>query len=212
MLKKLTEKQQEDLLSAATSEFGENGLSGAVVSKISKRAGVSVGVIYKYYKDKEALFDACLKRSLTVLQQTVEDSISESENLDDVIGKLIRALQNFSRKEPDSIRMYHTITTVSNPLTAKRLADEIEGATAGIYSEIIQKAEESGVICKTADPRAFAFFFDNLLMMLHFSYSCEYYKKRFEIYFGKDATDIKNDAAIEGLMTDFIKNALGVKR
>ena len=52
----------------------------------------------------------------------------------------------------------------------------------------------------------FAFFFDNLMIMLHFSYACDYYKDRFRIYCGDDATE--KDALIKEQLLKFIGGAL----
>ncbi|MDD4595446.1 MAG: hypothetical protein PHQ30_01845, partial [Candidatus Izemoplasmatales bacterium] len=51
----------------------------------------------------------------------------------------------------------------------------------------------------------FAFFFDNLLMMMHFSYCSEYYRERFKIFCGEDVFD--NDALIESELLKFIESA-----
>ena len=52
MLKKLTEEQQQAILDSAIEEFGRNGLERAQIGSIAKKAGLSVGVIYKYYRNK----------------------------------------------------------------------------------------------------------------------------------------------------------------
>ena len=70
------------------------------------------------------------------------------------------------------------------------LAEEIEGMTARIYPRIIQKAQNAGDVRADLDPRLFAFFLDNLLMMMQFSYCCPYYQERFKLYGG------------EGILTD----------
>ena len=67
MLKKLTEEQQARLIDTAILEFADKGFKGAGLSRIAKKAGVSVGVIYKYYEDKDALFNACVKNTLDYL-------------------------------------------------------------------------------------------------------------------------------------------------
>ena len=69
---------------------------------------------------------------------------------------------------------------------------------------IIAKAQEQGRISKDADSKALALFFDNLLMMLQFSFSCEYYKERMKIFCGESAD--KEDIA--EYMITFIEKAL----
>ena len=49
---------------------------------------------------------------------------------------------------------------------------------------------------------------DNLLMMLQFSYSCEYYKERMKIFCGEEIMD-DDERMIEAFM-NFMKAALGV--
>ena len=56
------------------------------------------------------------------------------------------------------------------------------------------------------DPSLFAFFFDNLLMMLHFSYTCGYYENRFKIFCGDDVTE--RDEEVREQMLKFIGGAL----
>jgi AcrR family transcriptional regulator len=43
------------LLEAALELFAENGFHGAPTSLIAERAGVGVGTIYRYFKDKDEL-------------------------------------------------------------------------------------------------------------------------------------------------------------
>ena len=67
MLKKLTQEQLAAVLEAGIAEFAEKGPERASMGAIARAAGLSVGVLYKYYADKEAFFSACLERSLDAL-------------------------------------------------------------------------------------------------------------------------------------------------
>src|ERR1700684_3029258 len=46
------------LLDAARSEFSEYGIAGARVERIATAAGCNKAMIYRYFDDKDALFDA----------------------------------------------------------------------------------------------------------------------------------------------------------
>ena len=67
MYKKLDDTSLNKLLEAGIDEFAEHGLDKTVMSSIAGRAGVSVGVIYKYFEDKDAFFLACVDHSLELL-------------------------------------------------------------------------------------------------------------------------------------------------
>lgn len=206
MLKPLTKEQTEKILSIAAEEFADKGFAGTAVSSIAKKAGVSVGVIYKYYAGKEDLFNACVAKSLDTMEEVLDMTGSTGGSLMDMIGKLMSKAQSFAKENPEYIRLYHQITVSGSPAGKARSAELIESGTAGLYEEFIRKASEAGEIRGDIDPAAFAFLIDDLLMMLHFSYACDYYIDRFKIYFGEDALD--KDEAVKEQMLKFIGAAL----
>ena len=74
MLKPLTKEQTDSILSIAAEEFADKGFAGTAISSIAKRAGVSVGVIYKYYAGKEDLFNACVAKSLNTMEEVLDSA------------------------------------------------------------------------------------------------------------------------------------------
>ena len=205
MLKKLTDEQQEKLLVTAVEEFGSKGPERAAVSEIARRSGISVGVIYKYYKNKEALFDACLTRSTDMLKAMIAEAVSPEDTLAEACEKLIRTCLSFAGRNPHYIQMYHAITHEQGEKAAY-YAETIEKYTAMIYTGIIRKAQEEGAVRRDIDPAYLALFFDNLLMMLHFDAGCRYYNERRKFYLG-EADD--NEKMTEQLVL-FIKGAFGI--
>jgi len=205
MLKKLTDEQQEKLLMTAVEEFGSKGPERAAVSEIARRSGISVGVIYKYYKNKEALFDTCLSRSTDMLKAMIAEAASPEDTLGEACEKLIRTCISFARRNPHYIQMYHAITHEPGE-KAVYYAETIEKYTAMIYTGIIRKAQEEGAVRSDLDPAYLALFFDNLLMMLHFDSGCRYYSERRKFYLGTEEDDEK---MTEQLVL-FIKGAFGM--
>ena len=209
MLKPLTKEQTDKILSIAAEEFADKGFAGTAIGSVARKAGVSVGVIYKYYAGKEDLFNACVSKSLESMEEVLSMTGNDGGSLMDMLANLISRMQGFARENPEYIRLYHQITVSGSPAGKTRTAELIESSTAGIYEEFIRKASETGEIRNDIDPAAFAFLIDNLLMMLHFSYACDYYKDRFRIYFGEDAID--KDEAVKEQMLKFIGAALGAE-
>ena len=209
MLKKLTEEKQTQILETAIDEFAQNGLACANINVIAKKAGVSVGVIYKYYDDKEALFFACVNRSLNFLESVLTEIINSNDTILVCARKLIMESQRFSKEHSNYIRMYNEITTGNSQKYAVWLAQKIEGVSSKVYSEFISKAKSEGNIREDIDPKMFAFFFDNLLMMTHFSYSCDYYRERFKIYCGDDI--FNRDEFVTSQLLKFLESAFTFK-
>ncbi len=204
MNKKLSEEKQKEILETATEEFGEKGLFRSSIRSIAQKSGVSVGVIYKYYSDKEDLFFACLDHSMESLSEVLSSAAEEADSLEDMCRELIHACVVYAEDHEAHFKMYHSITSSESGADADEMASRIESASAKLYIEVIEKAKEKGLIRSSADPAMLAFFFDNLLMMLHFSLSCDYYKKRMSIYLGAD----RDTSLLESQMLEFIMHGI----
>lgn len=86
-MRPVNEKLRLDLLEAGKREFMDKGFQGASLRNIAASLGVTTGAIYRYYTDKEALFDALVAESAQELvdryrsvqqsfaQQSVEDQV-----------------------------------------------------------------------------------------------------------------------------------------
>lgn len=202
MLKKFSPEKLEDILETGIEIFADKGLHGAGMASIAQQAGISVGVLYKYYANKEDFFQACLRHSLASLEGLLKEVTAQEDKLLNYSRQLIRALQSFSVRHPSHIRMYHQITSSSGELAAK-LAGEIEGMSSRLYRELIARGCENGSLRRDMDPGLFAFFFDNLLMMLQFSYCCDYYRERMKLYCG----GMPRDEAVEEQLLMFLESA-----
>ena len=206
MLKPLTKEQTDSILRIAAEEFADRGYAGTAIGSIAGKAGVSVGVIYKYYAGKEDLFNACVARSLETMEEVLDSAKLSGGSMFEMADVLITEAQRFAKENPEYIRLYHQITATGSPAGKTQSAELIESGTARLYEGFIRNASEAGAIRNDIDPAAFAFFFDNLMMMLHFSYACDYYKDRFRIYCGDDVLD--RDAFIKEQLMKFIGGAL----
>lgn len=206
-MKKLTDEKQAALLEAGIAAFARAGFHGASIGAIAGAAGTSVGVLYKYYENKEAFFDACLRHSLRSLEALLDRVTAEEGKLLDSARQLIRGLQAFSRTHPDHVRLYHRITA-SQGAAAVRLAGAIESVTARLYTDWITRAQAEGAVRGDMDPRLFALFFDNLLMMTQFTGCCDYYRARLAFY--RDPPP--SDETVEEELLKFLESAFTLEQ
>lgn len=185
MLKKLTEEKLAEVLKAGISEFAEHGFYHASMSVIAERAGTSVGVLYKYYADKERFFMACLRKCMGELERLVADAAKPGDKLLAYAERIIQSLQKHAKEQRDGIRLYNRVAAGGGPKGAI-LVEEVEGLTAKLYTGFVETARRDGSVRRDIDAKLFAFFFDSLLLMMQFSYTCDYYKERFRIYCGME--------------------------
>lgn len=186
MYKKLNDDSLNAILEAGIREFSLNGPDRASIRAIAAEAGVSVGVIYKYFSDKDGLFLSCVRHSLELLDEVLAQAARSGDSVEDSAEAVLRALLENARTHGSYNAMYHEISSGSCRRYAPLLASEIEQRSARAYTALFEKAREQGRLRPDLDPAMAAFFFDNLLITLQFSYSCDYYQQRMKIFCGED--------------------------
>ena len=209
MLKKLTEEKLEQILEAGISEFAEYGLQKASMNAIAQRAGISVGVLYKYYENKDAFFDACVERCMASLNQFLQQLCAQKKKPLDYAQEFVNEVQQFSSRHRDHIRLYFEATRTADPEQAAKLAHKLEQIRAQLYIKIISQAQASGDVRSDLDPRMFAFFFDNLLITMQLSYCCPYYRERLKLYADRDTPD---DSHIASQLLKFLESAFTLEQ
>ncbi|MDD3840279.1 MAG: TetR/AcrR family transcriptional regulator [Clostridia bacterium] len=202
---RIPEEKRNKILKAAINEFAEHGFDGANINYIAERAGISIGSMYTYFSSKEDLYLTTIHLGVETLKTVLEEIICSQGDLFNKIEKIIKAIQSYSRSNADLTKLYNEMATENHSELVWKIVSDMEGLTAKLYSSLIEQAQREGKIRQDADAKLFAFFLDNLFMLLQFSYSCEYYKERFKMFVDQDIFD-KDDLVVEQLMK-FIKGA-----
>lgn len=199
-------EKREKILSVAVSEFAHNGFDNANINTIAKKAGVSVGSLYKYFDTKTDLFLTSVHYGISNLEVIVDGIVNSCDDVMIKLEKLIRVAIEFSRRNKVLIKLYNEFTSESNSELAKKIAADMESITSQAYKQAIIEGQVAGEIRTDIDPGMAAFLVDNLLMNIQFSYACDYYSERYKIYAGEDIF-LKDEFAIENILR-FIKAAL----
>lgn len=210
LFERIPEEKQNRILQAAIEEFSDFGYDNANTNTIASKAEISVGSLYKYFKNKEDLFLTTVKHCASVLKGALENIMEGEEDILLKVEKVLRTIQKHSRENINMIRLYNEMSTHSNSRFALQAVHDLESVTAGLYASLIKKAQAENEARLDCDPNMFAFLLDNIFIMLQFSYSCDYYRERFKIYVQEDIFD-KDDFVIEQTLK-FIKAAFTPKK
>ena len=81
----MTEKK-ENILEVALNLFAKDGYEGTSTSKIAKDAGVSEGLIFKHFKNKEGLLKALIEEGEKIIFKTVEPLLDKHNSKDVIYG------------------------------------------------------------------------------------------------------------------------------
>ncbi len=202
----IPQEKREKILSVAVNEFAYNGFENANINTIAKKAEVSVGSLYKYFDTKTDLFLTSVDYALKNLEIIMETIVESDEDVMVKLEKLIRVAIEFSRTNRVLIKLYNEVTSESKAELVKKIAEHVESITSQAYKKAVIDGQVAGEIRTDIDPGMAAFFVDNLLMNIQFSYACDYYCERYKIYAGEDIFQ-KDEFAVENILR-FIKAAL----
>lgn len=203
---RISDERKELILEVGIEEFSAKGYENANINVIAQKAGISIGLMYKYFATKEDLFLTCISRGMSILDNTLNEIMASKDKLLIKAEKLIRATCEHSKKNSKYIKLYNEITAEKDGKRAVELAREIEINTSRVYITAIAQALAGGDVRNDLNPRLFAYFLDSLLMSLQFSFTCEYYKERLKIYTGVD-TDKMDEEEIVKQLLKFIESA-----
>lgn len=206
---KIPKEKRDRILNVAIKEFADNGFENTSIQQIAKKAGISVGSIYKYFENKETMFSMVVHEGMSSLEELLMSLADSSEDILIKAETIIRALLKYSRKNPELIKLYCQLTTSDKSEFLNGISQRIEAVSASIYTVTISKAQETGDVRDDINPAFFAFLLDNIFMMLQFATACDYYKERFFIYTGKQATE--SDELIVQQTLKFLKAAFNFK-
>jgi AcrR family transcriptional regulator len=86
----------DQILTAAAQVFASRGYAGSSTNHIAHRAGVSIGSLYQYFPNKEAMVVVLLERHVqqaeSVLEQLLDEVIAAPTPLDEVLTRFVEAM------------------------------------------------------------------------------------------------------------------------
>ncbi len=83
-------RRKEEILQAAITIFSEKGYYSASIADIANLLKIGHGTIYRYYKNKQAIFDAVVNSILQKLATVVQDEPPETNSLHEYKEQIIR--------------------------------------------------------------------------------------------------------------------------
>jgi len=88
---KLDTKKQERVLAAAYGEFLEKGYGEASTNSITKKAGISKGLLFHYFGNKEGLYKFLMKEAVRrIASETLPDLQDKDGNVFTIIESIIQ--------------------------------------------------------------------------------------------------------------------------
>jgi AcrR family transcriptional regulator len=159
---KITKARQKQILDAALTIFSTRGFGESTVADIAEEAGIGVGTIYNYYKDKQDVLISLIAHNLISVNLVKIIGNAPTRNSEELIQSLLEerlsfGLDNVSKmlflffeiqRDPKLRQQY--VTQVVGPLLTiveKYIVDQIdEGSFRKVDARIISRTLAATII------------------------------------------------------------------
>ena len=152
------EDRPREICAAALGVFAEKGFAAARLDEIAKRAGVSKGTLYLYFKDKEQLFRAVVRDTVVPNVENLRSGLIQTGLPFDALIRLFLAkFVEVTDRVPVGAVAKMVISESRNfPELAKVWHDEVVSKALGTITALIEMAQAKGEV-RAGDARLHAF-------------------------------------------------------
>ena len=166
--KQQTQARRQQLIDAALHQFAEKGYSGASIRDIARAAGVTEGLVYHYFRNKEHLFEEVLKaRSFAPILRRVLDEAGNAHPAE-VLHRVLEEFLEMMWHNASMARMF-IIEFMRHPVCARYFRAMVEDNTANL-TRYLQEQQQRGVFRADVDAEAVAGMLLGMAFALFFAY------------------------------------------
>lgn len=131
---------REEMLHAAAEVFARSGYAKASMKEIAAQVGISVGMLYNYFRGKEEIFRELIEHYINHLREKADASYSPDDPPVEKILSRIRSAVDFYWENRNLAMMYFS----ENPLRLEIVVKGWEKQSRSILSELLSEAMERG--------------------------------------------------------------------
>jgi AcrR family transcriptional regulator len=147
------------ILDAAVRVFARRGFNGCRVSDIADEAGVAYGLVYHYFRSKDAILDTLFLERWNVMLDVIREIDAEDIAPRDKLHAITSFIVDSYRHDPELMKVIIVeVTRAANSFGRTHL-DKIREAYA-LIAAIVRRAQEAGTFRDVVTPEfaAMAFY------------------------------------------------------
>jgi len=168
-----SQQRRRCILAAAKGCFGERGFAGATVETIARRAGVSNGLLYRFFRSKEVLFQVVLEEVVADwVRALVPHRDAKLQTASEKLEAMLRRSVAFCRKNPLLPALFASDPQLGLERIEKASANRIQPHRE-LVASILREGIQAGELRPDLDVPAVA----DVICQLQAHYSSRVYKR-----------------------------------
>lgn len=196
--KRLQVEKQLYIINAAASAFAEEGFHYASISSICKKAGISNGALYKYFKNKEDLYFTVVDYITEKLETEVyKKYIDNSKSLFNDIYNFLNGLKKFIEDYPDYIAIYCDFGSSSMNKFAEKTSEKFRKATSLYTIKMVKDSKKRNEIDPNIKNEIASYLIDNYFTIFAYSLVSKYHSNRINSFFPIKNRKLKSEEIID---------------
>jgi TetR/AcrR family transcriptional regulator len=140
------EESRAAILKAAVQEFAREGVAGARTDAIAQSAGVNKALLYYYFKDKEALYQAVLDDVFSGVRAAIHNALAQELPPKEKLCAYVRAHFDYIASNPLYQRLVHAefLRAGRDPSRLQRVAKQFFRPIFADLTVLLKEGTESG--------------------------------------------------------------------
>lgn len=124
----------EKIVNSAICEFNEHNYESASMNHICEIGGLSKGIIYHYFKDKDELYLECIRKCYA----TLADYYNQNTHEVDDIQNYMQVRMSFFKEHPEFRNLFF-YTLLQTPMKLEKEVNELKSYLTAINSAFYKK-------------------------------------------------------------------------
>ena len=153
----LSSEKARRIVEAMRESVGEVGIAGSTFERVSRKAGVSRGLLHYYFGSKERLLVEVVRHDCDERVAALEAQLDAAGSPEEIVGALVEQLRAFLEDDPGSPAVVYEM------LSASRRSEEIRVELAELYrrwrtqlAEALRVKQREGVVSLDAEAESVA--------------------------------------------------------
>lgn len=134
-------KMRQQIINSAIIEFGNNSYTIASLNMISKNGGLSKGIIYHYFENKDDLYLECVNECFTSFVTFLNNAPLDSNHVKDAISNFSKLRYEFFKDQPEFLTIF-TNALLQPPqhliLPIKNIKAKLDEFNMKFYKKVLQ--------------------------------------------------------------------------
>jgi len=181
---KLAQEKKDRVLSAATDLFAERGFHRTEMDEIAKRAGISKGSLYNYFKSKDDLFLHICNTGIQGFRENVWREIPPHLDIYRQVEELFRRQVPLILAHPQNFQIYLNLASSGMKRFADRYTRKGEEFGAQRLKALLREGMTRGIVRPDLDIPHTAFLIHSLSLIFMASLVSQHFQIRFREYLG----------------------------